>query len=112
MKKNRYINNISSTVCVLGLALSSMSPNSTLVINTDYHFPSGNYSPFNEDIHSSSIAIMNNARQIPKIPNRLEKESTELFGAMRDATEKERESVNRYIRSISKDTGVNFFDLC
>lgn len=112
MKKNRYINNISSTVCVLGLAFSSMSPNSTLVINTDYQFPSGNYSPFNEDIHSSSNAIMNNARQIPKIPNRLEKESTELFGAMRDATEQERESVNRYIRSISKDTGVNFFDLC
>lgn len=112
MKRNRYINNISSTVCVLGLALSSMSPNSTLVINTDYHFPSGNYSPFNEDIHSSSNAIMNNARQSPKITNKLERESTELFGTMRDATRQERASVNRYIRSISKDTGVNFFDPC
>lgn len=31
---------------------------------------------------------------------------------MRDATKQEQESVNNYIRSISKDTGVNFFDLC
>ena len=30
---------------------------------------------------------------------------------MREATKEERESVNRYIESISKPTGVNFFDL-
>ena len=30
---------------------------------------------------------------------------------MREATRKEQESVNRYIESISKPTGVNFFDL-
>lgn len=31
---------------------------------------------------------------------------------MRDATKQEQESINNYIKSISKDTGVNFFDLC
>ena len=30
---------------------------------------------------------------------------------MRYATKKERESVQRYVDSISKPTGVNFFDL-
>ena len=30
---------------------------------------------------------------------------------MRDATQEEIDSVNRYIDSISKPTGVNFFDL-
>lgn len=29
---------------------------------------------------------------------------------MRDATREEQECVNDYIRSISKDTGINFFD--
>ena len=36
----------------------------------------------------------------------------ELFGDMRDATPEEQASVDRYIQSISKDTGVSFFDLC
>jgi hypothetical protein len=30
---------------------------------------------------------------------------------MREATQEELDSVNRYINSISKPTGVNFFDL-
>ena len=29
---------------------------------------------------------------------------------MRDATKQEQKSINNYIKSISKDTGVNFFD--
>lgn len=47
-----------------------------------------------------------------KLTTRLEIEATSLFGTMRDATLEERASVNNYIKSISKDTGVNFFDLC
>lgn len=35
----------------------------------------------------------------------------ELFGPMREATEEERESVRRYIDSISVNTGINIFDL-
>ena len=30
---------------------------------------------------------------------------------MRDATKEEQESVNRYVESISKPTGINFYDL-
>ena len=44
--------------------------------------------------------------------SRLEADATALFGTMRDATSEEQEGVNNYIKSISKDTGVNFFDLC
>ena len=44
--------------------------------------------------------------------SRLEEEATALFGTMRDATHEEQEGVNNYIKSISKDTEVNFFDLC
>lgn len=35
-----------------------------------------------------------------------------LFGDMRDATAEESASVENYVKSISKDMGVNFFDLC
>lgn len=34
-----------------------------------------------------------------------------IMGAFRDATAYEMESVYEYIKSISKPTGVNFFDL-
>ena len=34
----------------------------------------------------------------------------ELFGEMRDLTEEERESYNEYLKSISKPTGINFWD--
>ena len=36
---------------------------------------------------------------------------TEKVVKMRDATPEERESVNKYIKSISKPTGVDFWDL-
>ena len=42
---------------------------------------------------------------------RLLKEVEAAFGKMRNATKEEQESVNRYIRSISQDTGENFFDI-
>ena len=43
---------------------------------------------------------------------KLEKEARELFGYMREATKEESASVNNYIKTISKETGVKFFDLC
>ncbi len=33
-------------------------------------------------------------------------------GEMRNATPEEQASINKYIKSISRDTGVNFFDIC
>ena len=44
--------------------------------------------------------------------NNLEAEAKSLFGDMRDATAEESASVENYVKSISKDMGVNFFDLC
>ena len=41
----------------------------------------------------------------------LVKEAEAAFGKMRNATKEEQESVYRYIRSISQDTGENFFDI-
>ena len=40
------------------------------------------------------------------------KDAEALFRIMRDATDEEQVSVNAYIKSISKDTGVDFFDIC
>lgn len=36
------------------------------------------------------------------------KEAESLFGTMREATYEEQASVNRYINSISKETGIDF----
>ena len=43
---------------------------------------------------------------------KVEKEAMDLFGTMRDATIEEQNAIDRYLDSISVDTGVNFFDLC
>ena len=39
---------------------------------------------------------------------KLEQESTELFGSMRESTYEEQKCINRYIDNISVNTGVNF----
>ena len=75
--------------------------------------PSANYSFFNSLENSSiSYASLNNNFSELKPSSRLEKEAIALFGGMRDASLEEQSSVNKYIVSISKKTGVNFFDLC
>ena len=38
-------------------------------------------------------------------------EALQLSVIMRDATKEEYESVNNYIKSISTETGINFWDL-
>lgn len=38
-------------------------------------------------------------------------EVKELFGEMRDLTEEEREAYREYIKSISKPTGINIWEL-
>ena len=49
---------------------------------------------------------------IQKKMSKIEKEAHRLFGSMRPATPEELKSVQDYISSISKKTGVNFWDLC
>lgn len=43
---------------------------------------------------------------------KLEAETRDLFGTMRDATLKEQQDVSDYLSNIAIDTGVNFFDIC
>lgn len=112
MEQNGFIKNISGTVCVIGLALSTMSANSTMVVNGNYEIPSVAYSFYNENSSNPYNFVASNIYYEQKSSTRLEDEATALFGTMRDATPEEQASVNKYIKSISKDTGVNFFDLC
>ena len=119
MEKNTFIKNISGTVCAVGLAISAMSLNSTMVINGEYKVPKihyGHYKDYNENStipndNVNNIYIDSNNITRNNI-TRLEKEATKLFGTMRYATAKEQNGINDYIKSISKETGVNFFDLC
>lgn len=41
--------------------------------------------------------------------SKLEKEAEDLFGPMREAAKEEQKSVRKYIESISKNTGIRFF---
>jgi len=36
---------------------------------------------------------------------------SDLFDNMREATHEENESINNYIKSISKSTGINIYDI-
>ena len=49
MEQNRFIKNISGTVCVIGLALSTMNTNSTMVVNMNYQIPSAHYRDYDEN---------------------------------------------------------------
>ena len=111
MEYNNFLKNISGTACVIGLALSTMNMNGTVVVDGSYQMPNALYSSVN-DLTASNIAVGTTNCYTKDEPTRLEKEAQSLFGIMRDADSIEQKSVNDYIRSISKDTGVNFFDLC
>lgn len=87
MEQRGIWKNVTGTAFVLGLEITSMSFNDTQVISSLSEIPYANYGT-------------------------LEEEAEQLFGQMREATAQESASVNNYVRSISKDTGVNFFDLC
>ena len=65
----------------------------------------------NDRVVSAIQRSTDNIYKQKKVRN-LDKEAGELFGNMRDATTEARESIDNYIKDISKNTGVNFFDLC
>ena len=113
MEQKDFLRNISGTACLVSIALSAMSMNTTMVINGDYKIPDINYSvhDFAENASKSYGNLDNNHYEINS-ESRLMAEAEFLFGTMRDATPEEQDGVNKYIRSISKDMGVNFFDLC
>lgn len=43
--------------------------------------------------------------------DKLVKECTEILGTMRDATKEERDNIQKYVNSISEDTGIKFWDI-
>lgn len=113
MEQKNFVRNISGTACVLGLALSTMNVNSTMVvnINNNYELQKAIYSYYDESSTKLMPVDVSNIYELKQV-TRLEEEAGKLFGEMRNATPEEQASVNKYIKSISKDTGVNFFDVC
>lgn len=111
MEYSNFLKNISGTACVIGLAISSMNINGTMVVDGNYQMPSAHYAAI-DDVTSSNVRIDSNNYYTKENTSRLENEARRIFGTMRDADADEKESVNSYIKGISKDTGVNFFDLC
>lgn len=111
MEQKDFIKNISGTACVLGLALSAISINSTMVVDGNYQIQKVNYNYYDETSTNPFSVKVNNVYEQKEI-TKLDDEASALFGIMRDATPEEQVSVNNYIKSISIDTGVNFFDLC
>lgn len=112
MEQNALKKNLTETVIVVGVTLSAMSFNSTKIVEyyNSHYAKTGIYA---EALNASAMVKLNEANNIySSKDNRLDRESKELFGLMRDATPGELASVSNYIKSISKKTGVNFFDLC
>lgn len=115
MEQRDLWKNLTGTACVLGLALTSMNINSTPVVASLSGSVPASYCVIDEQAYNSSIHYMNaGAGNIytGRKSDKLEAEAESLFGKMREATAEESASIENYVKSISKDTGVNFFDLC
>lgn len=115
MKKTTVLNlkNITETVCAIGLALSPMSVNNTLLVDGNCELPAHINHDYNDYKNSSNVfySKISQAYYESSKPN-LMVEATNLFGNMRSASENEQVQINKYIEKISKKTGVNFFTLC
>lgn len=111
MQKNIW-KNLTGTAVTLGVVLSSVHFNDTPVPPviyedfTKYRVPYGCNNVLSAP--DKYDCVVYRQRQ----DSRLEIEARKLFGPMREATDEESGSVKRYVESISKDTGFNFFDLC
>lgn len=112
MESKGFLKNLTSTACALSIAFS-FNASSTILVE-------GNMKPAIEKNHDSYSAVTPVLQFEGKTDNyyikrsfsKIETEAKNIFGIMRDATEEEQQAVGRYISSISKDTGVNFFDIC
>lgn len=117
MEQSGLRKNFTGTILMLSLAVS-MNLNSTQTISSLSAIPFANYSFLNERSYNATAHLLeNNGNKVNNVyvgkkRNHLQEESERLFGQMRSATAQESASVNNYIRSISKDTGVSFYNLC
>ena len=115
MQQANVIRNVAGTFLAIGLSVS-IAGNGTgtmLIHGNDYWM--GSYREHEDFCNFQTNSVMR--RDIDNIYVRkgttnIDKVSGELFGDMRDATKEEREGVEQYIKSISKNTGVNFCDIC
>ncbi|MEG1142804.1 MAG: hypothetical protein RSE41_10260 [Clostridia bacterium] len=115
MGENKFYKNITRTVVTIGLSTALINNSSSTVLinggklsmNNDYCLESTGFQMNNNVIQNESNNIFVKGYKTP-----LEKEAFENFGDMRDATMDEIDGVQQYVNSISKPTGVNFFDLC
>lgn len=108
----KMISNVANTILVAGMTVSIINGTPVVSLNNDY----GVISFYNEDkilgINNLSYNYVNKNEYRQKSYSKVEQEAQELFGPMRDASEKEIKSVSSYFKRISKDTGVDFWDLC
>ena len=117
MSQGVLIKNMTSAVCAFGLFFSGVGYNSTTpVSSTSTISPTqilSSLESYSNNTRGRSLLTVNRSHYYKKTSDfAISIEAKELFGTMREATIEETEGVNRYIRSISRDTGVNFFELC
>ena len=113
--EKEFIKNLTGTVCVVGMALNAMSYNNTqMLMNVKYDLSkkSGIYSDYEIDTYTTNVTKKRDHIFAVMNKNALMEEAESLFGKMRAASDEELESVNNYIKSISIETGVDFFALC
>ena len=110
MGQKELLLNFTGTVCVIGMALSTMSFNSTSTIQPINDEPMGKYYFFNDqEINSTTVGIIDDNNYLAKNDKRLLSFAESIFGSMREANEIEVNSVNSYISNISIDTGASFY---
>lgn len=108
--------NLTESVLVIGMTLSTVSFNHTPAVNVNPILTRDAFRTYEERQYNQTINPMLN-RDFkfsihPKRVTKLDQTAKELFGEMREATVAETDSIKKYIQSISNDTGVNFFDIC
>ena len=111
MEKKAF--NVANTILVAGMTLSMMNSTPLTVLEDDYLQKANYYVEANNlGINNSSYNYLKTNVYYSNSNSRIEDEANSLFGSMRDATKDELQSVNNYILSISKETGVDFWSLC
>lgn len=115
MAQTNMFRDITSTVAMFGLTVVMLSQNnsSDITLENNLKLFSNNYDCYFGKSNINSL-VRNEEFIVKKslFSNPLNKLSFELFGHMREVTPEEKRNVTNYIKSISKPTGVNFFDLC
>ena len=104
--------NVTGTVVAMGVVLASMNFKSTGVVPSVSNDLLNNWSINDYKNNSSTYSNSINNYYVKNSKNTLMEEAGLIFGQMRAATYEEKLSINQYIERISKETGVDFFDLC